>query len=64
MEPTAQMILEKIDTIAQELQELRKAIQSQIRPPEQNLAEHLFGALGQGSWDEYDLDVDWHRFAS
>jgi hypothetical protein len=58
------MILEKIDTIAQELQELRKAIQSQIRPPAQNLAEHLFGALGQGSWDEYDLHVDWHRFAS
>jgi hypothetical protein len=64
MEPTAQVILEKIDTIAHELQELRKVVQSQARPPERNLAEQLFGALGQGSWDEYDLHVDWHRFAS
>lgn len=64
MEPTAEAILERIDTIARELQELRQAVLLQTRAPEENLVEQLFGALGQGTWDEYDLHLDWQRFAS
>jgi hypothetical protein len=27
------------------------------------LTQELFGAAGQGSRDEYDMDLDWKRFA-
>lgn len=27
-----------------------------------NLTSQLFGALGHGAWDEYDLQLDWVRF--
>ncbi len=64
MESTAKTLLERIDAIAHELEELRQAVLVQIRPPNRNLADQLYGALGQGSWDEYDLDLDWQRFLS
>jgi hypothetical protein len=64
MESTAETLLDKIDAIAHELEELRQAILLQIRPPDRNLADQLYGALGQGSWDEYDLNLDWQRFSS
>ena len=25
-------------------------------------ADGALGALGRGSWEEYDLDLDWQRF--
>jgi hypothetical protein len=64
MESTAETLLERIDAIAHELEELRQTVLVQIRPPNRNLADQLYGALGQGSWDEYGLDLDWQRFSS
>jgi hypothetical protein len=64
MESTAATLLERTDTIARELEELRKAVWLQAQLPERNLADRLYGALGQGSWDEYDLELDWQRFSS
>jgi predicted dienelactone hydrolase len=64
METTEEAILERIDTISHELQELRRLVtRSQTRPAGENLAEQLFGILGHGSWDEYDQQLDWQRFA-
>ena len=57
-------ILDRIDAIIQELQELRQAVLTQTRPVEENLAAQLYGALGQGTWDEYDPQLDWQRFKS
>jgi hypothetical protein len=54
MDTTPETILKRIDALVCELQELRQAILVQARPPDGNLAEQLYGALGQGSWDEYD----------
>jgi hypothetical protein len=56
-------ILRRIDAIIQELQALRQAVLVRTRPSESNLAEQLYGALGQGTWEEYDPDLDWQRFA-
>jgi hypothetical protein len=57
-------ILQRIDTIIRELEELRKMIVPlQAELPADNLAQQLYGVLGQGTWDEYDLDLDWQRFS-
>lgn len=56
--------IKQIDAIICELQGLRQAILVQIRPSNGNLTEQLYGALGQGSWQEYDPHLDWQRFAS
>jgi hypothetical protein len=64
MEPTTEMIVKKIDAILCELQALRQALVEQVQPSDGKLAERLYGVLGQGTWDEYDRDLDWQRFAS
>lgn len=64
MDTTPEVIVKRIDAIIHQLQELRRTILVQTRPPDGNLVERLYGALGQGSWDEYDLHLDWQRFAS
>jgi hypothetical protein len=64
MDATPEVIIKRIDIIVRELQDLRQTILVQTRPPDGNLAGQLYGALGQGSWDEYDLYLDWQRFAS
>lgn len=64
MESTAETLLERIDAIAHELEELRQAVLAQIRQPDRNVADQLYGVLGQGSWDEYGLNLDWQRFSS
>ena len=64
MHTTPETIVKRIDTILSELQELRRAILLQSQPQNGNLTEQLYGALGQGSWDEYDRQLDWQRFAS
>ena len=43
-------------------QELRQSILEQAQHSDGNLAEELYGALGQGTWDEYDWDLDWQLF--
>ena len=47
-------ILRRIDAIIQELQALRQVVLEQKRSSEPGLAAQLYGALGQGTWDEYD----------
>ena len=58
-----QQILARIDAVIQELQMLRRQL---LTPTKQTagLTEQLFGALGRGSWDEYDLNLDWVRFGA
>jgi hypothetical protein len=57
------LILQRIDAIIAELQALRHQVATQPDPtPPTNLVEELAGALGQGAWDEYDLQLDWQRF--
>jgi hypothetical protein len=70
MEMTEEAILERIDTISRELRELPGPAPGplvatpQARQSAENLAEELFGILGQGSWDEYDEQLDSKRFVS
>lgn len=64
MDTTPETIIKKIDAILYELQELRRTILVQTRPSDGNLAEQLYGVLGRGTWDEYDRQLDWQRFAS
>jgi hypothetical protein len=62
---SAEMVLERIDAIMHELGELRRMIlRVQIKPAPENLAQQLYGALGQGSWEEYDQHLDWQRFGA
>jgi len=63
LDTTPEAVIKQIDAIIRELQGLRQIILVQTRPPNGNLTEQLYGALGQGSWDEYDLHLDWQRFA-
>ena len=59
---SVETILQRIDATIRELEGLRKALlRAQAEPPENDLAQQLYGALGQGNWDEYDLDLDWQR---
>ena len=62
MDTPPEMVLKKIDSILYELQELRRSILEQMQHSDGNLAEELYGALGQGTWDEYDCDLRWQRF--
>jgi len=62
METTPDVIVKRIDAILYELQELRRAVLEQSRPSNGNLTQQLYGALGKGTWDEYDRDIDWRRF--
>ena len=60
---TPEVISQRIDAIIQELEELRKVITAQESGPcSEDLAQQLYGALGQGVWEEYDFDLDWKQF--
>ncbi|GAB4542805.1 MAG: hypothetical protein Kow0063_35280 [Anaerolineae bacterium] len=49
-------ILERIEAIMRELAELRQMVlRIQPEPAAGDLAQQLYGALGHGSWEEYDL---------
>ena len=62
-EDSTKAIVQRIDTIIQALQELRQVVLAQKPSPNRGLASQLYGVLGQGTWDEYDSDLDWQRFA-
>jgi hypothetical protein len=51
-------IVKKIDSILYELEEMRQSILEQAQHSDGNLAEELYGVLGQRTWDEYDPDLD------
>ncbi|MBI5292156.1 MAG: hypothetical protein HY872_09800 [Chloroflexi bacterium] len=53
-------LVARIDATIRELELLRRQLAVPIKTTH-NLTEQLFGALGKGSWDEYDLHLDWAR---
>jgi hypothetical protein len=58
-----EIILQRIDAIIHELQALRQVVaRAQVDSPGDDLAQQLYGVLGQGDWSEYDKDLDWQRF--
>lgn|GEM_PF-2408875 len=60
---TYEIILQRLEAITQELQQLRNIVRTaQTQSSSENLAQKLFGVLGQGTWAEYDLTLDWQRF--
>jgi hypothetical protein len=60
-----EVILQRIDAIMRELGELRQMVlRIQSEPTAGNLAQQLYGALGHGSWEEYDMQLDWQRFGA
>ena len=64
VDQSSEAIAQRINAIIRELEELRNAVlRTYAEPPGENLVEQLYGALGQGDWGEYDLDLDWQRFA-
>jgi hypothetical protein len=59
------VLLERLNVIIDELQVLRQTVQAmQSRPAEINLTQQLYGVSGQGTWAEYEADLDWQRFSS
>jgi hypothetical protein len=63
LDTTPETIVRKIDAILSELEDLRRAILEQSLRNDGNSTDRLYGALGHGSWEEYDRDLDWQRFA-
>ena len=58
-------ILQRIETIMRELAELRQMVlHIQSEPAAGDLAQQLYGVLGHGSWEEYDVQLDWQRFGA
>ena len=58
---TAKTILDRLDTMLAELQSLRREVQAVIQTEDEEtrgLADELYGALGQGSWEEMDSNAD------
>lgn len=57
-------VVSRIDTIILELEILRCKLTSPSKTTTiHNITEELFGAAGHGTWDEYDLQLDWARFS-
>lgn len=48
---SAELILQRIEAIMRELEALRKIVLAQTEPSQENLAQKLFGILGQGNWE-------------
>jgi len=60
---SSEVILRRIDAIIRELELLRSLVSaSETQQPTEDLAQKLFGILGHGNWEEYDLKLDWQRF--
>jgi hypothetical protein len=57
VEQPTEAVLERIDAILRDLLELRQTVAAQGRAARGNLAKELFGALGRGTWEEYNLDL-------
>lgn len=62
----ARQLIKQIDAIIPELLALRRQLTAAVTPSAEphGLSAALYGALGQGTWDEYDLDLDWVRFGA
>ena len=53
--------VERIDAIIRELKELRRQFIAPENKSGTGLTDQLFGALGHGSREEYEPDLDWQR---
>jgi hypothetical protein len=53
-----EQVLTRIESAIRELETLRRQLITPIVTVG-NLSEQLFGSLGHGSWEEYDLNLDW-----
>lgn len=63
--PERQRIIARLDEVMQELVAIRRLIEQAEQPVVmQQVTEHLFGSLGHGTWEEYDLSIDWTRFGT
>jgi hypothetical protein len=66
VEVSPALLLQRIDAVMWELQKLRQLVSAQPLSPvglqEPDLVAQLTGCLGQGSWDEYEDDIEWERF--
>jgi len=69
---SSDVLIRRIDTIVDELQELRRLVLSQNRPRESppDIVARLAGALapkprpeGFSAFEEYDTVTEWERFA-
>lgn len=57
-------ILGRIDAMIRELEIMRRQLATLPKAePSSGLTDKLFGALGHGTWAEYDLNLDWARFS-
>ncbi len=57
-------VVERIDAMIRELEAMRRQLTTLPKvESSSDLTDELFGALGQGSWAEYDLNLDWARFS-
>ncbi len=59
-------VIMRIDAIIRELEALRQQV-TMLTPATSEtsgLTKELYGSLGHGSWEEYDLDLDWVRFSN
>jgi hypothetical protein len=57
-------VVSQIDTIIRQLELLRRELTDRPhKPSAPGLTRSLFGAAGQGTEDEYDLELDWARFS-
>jgi len=57
-------VVERIDAMMRELEMMRR--QLTVIPKvavASGLTQELFGAAGKGTRDEYDMNLDWKRFA-
>jgi len=59
----AQQMTRRIDEMISELQTFRRQLNPPIPVAPPNIVDQLFGALGHGTWEEYDLDLEWKRFS-
>lgn len=64
-------LIERLNVLIRELEQLRNQISqltgAGVNPatsPSANVTDRLYGALGQGSWDEYDHFADYERFGA
>ncbi len=57
-------VVGRIDAMMRELETIRRQLTALPKVAvATGLTKELFGAAGKGSRDEYDLNLDWKRFA-
>ncbi len=57
-------VVGRIDAMMRELETIRRQLTALPKVAVvSGLTQELFGAAGKGSRDEYDLNLDWKRFA-